>query len=73
MSKIWREFANRFGRIFCWLYSSSLLEVNDQYFKNVPNYWLIDYNLTIGLTSRVIDNDLLLVKGLWLPILANNL
>ena len=73
MSKIWRLFTNKFQKNFLLVFFLQLLKVDDLYLKNVPNYWWIDYNLTIVLTSRVIDNTLLLVKGLWLPILANNL
>ena len=64
---------NRFQKNFLLVFLLQLLQVYDQYLRNVPNYWKIDYNLTIVLTSRVIDNTLLLVKGLWFPILANNL
>ena len=73
VSKIWRLLTNRFQKNFLLVFLLQLLQVYDQYLRNVPNYWKIDYNLTIVLTSRVIDNTLLLVKGLWLPILANNL
>ena len=39
MSKIWRLLTNRFQKNFLLVFLLQLLQVYDQYLRNVPNYW----------------------------------